>query len=159
MALSKLSRGKRISLKLLLAEEIEEEQLVMDMYGKKRAQTHYIFNLRSEEGMYNKLIVQHLREDPKKFSEFFRLFSDQFDFLVELVKDDLSKQSTNFRLYPITPEEKIAVTLRYVHNQILQLIYILILHIVMRRLQNLFNCFTYFFFPYCFTVTVTLHSL
>ena len=116
MALSKLSTGKRISLKLLLAEEIEEEQLVMDMYGKKRAQTHYIFNLRSEEGMYNQLIVQHLREDPKKFSEFFRLSSDQFDFLVELVKDDLSKQSTNFRLYPITPEEKIAVTLRYVHN-------------------------------------------
>ena len=42
MALSKLSRGKRIALKFLLAEEIEE-QLVMDMYGKKRAQTHDIF--------------------------------------------------------------------------------------------------------------------
>ena len=64
MALSKLSRGKRIALKFLLAEEIEEEQLVMDMYGKKRAQTHDIFHLRSEVGIFNKLIVQHLREDP-----------------------------------------------------------------------------------------------
>ena len=68
MAFSKLSRGKRISLKLLLAEEIEEEQLVMDMYGKKRAQTHYIFNLRSEEGMYNQLIVQHLCENQNEIS-------------------------------------------------------------------------------------------
>ena len=116
MAWSKLSRGKRIALKFLLAEDIDEEQLVMDMYGKKRAQTHDIFHLRSEVGIFNKLIVQHLRDDPKKFAEFFRLSSDQFDFLVELVEDDLTKQSTNFRLYPITPEEKIAVTLRYVHN-------------------------------------------
>ena len=51
------------------------------MYGRKRAKTHVMFELRSEEGMYKKLIVNHLREDPKKFAEFFRLSLEQFDFL------------------------------------------------------------------------------
>ena len=111
MALNKLSKKRRLFIKYLLAEEIEDEELIFEMYGRKRAKTHVMFELRSEEGMYKKLIVNHLREDPKKFAEFFRSL-EQFDFLVELIKDDLSKKSYNRNLYPVTPEEKIAITLR-----------------------------------------------
>ena len=112
MALRKLSKNRRLLIKYLLAEEIEDEELIFEMYGRKRAKTHVMFELRSEEGMYSKLIVNHLREDPKKFAEFFRLSWEQFDFLVELIKDDLSKKSWGVNLYPITPEEKLAITLR-----------------------------------------------
>ena len=85
MALSKLSKKRRLLIKYLLAEEIEDEELIFEMYGRKRAKTHVMFVLRSEEGMYKKLIVNHLREDPKKFAEFFLLSLEQFDFLVELI--------------------------------------------------------------------------
>ena len=61
--------------------------------GGKGAKTHDMFGLRGEEGMYKKLIVNHMREDPKKFAEFFRISLEQFDFLVELIKDDMSKKS------------------------------------------------------------------
>ena len=63
------------------------------MYGRKRAKTHVMFELRSQEGMHKKLIVNHLCEDPKKFVEFFRLSLEQLDFLVELINDDMSKKS------------------------------------------------------------------
>ena len=113
MALNKLSKGKRLLIKYLLAEDEEEEQVLFEMYGRKRAATHIMFDLRKEEGIFNKLIVNHLREDPKKFLDFFRLSSDQFNFLLALIKEDLyNKQSTNLKMYPITPEEKLSITLR-----------------------------------------------
>ena len=71
-----------------------------------------MFRMRNEEGFYNKLIAQHLLQDPTKFAEFFRISPNQFDFLVQLIKEDLSKQSTNVHLYPIKAEEKLAITLR-----------------------------------------------
>ena len=112
MSLNKLSKGKRLLIKYFLAEDKEEEQVLFEMYGIKLAATHIMFDLRKEEGIFNKLIVNHLREDPKKFLDFFRLSSDQFNFLIELIKEDLYKQSTNLKMYPITPEEKLCITLR-----------------------------------------------
>ena len=60
MALSKLSKKRRLLIKYLLAEEIEDEELIFEKYGRKRAKTHVMFELRSEEGMYKKLIVNPL---------------------------------------------------------------------------------------------------
>ena len=88
---------------------------IIDLVLVKKGMMHYVhvmFELRNEEGMYKKLIVNHLREDLKKFAEFFRLSLEQFDFLVELIKDDMSKKSWGVKLYPITPKEKLAITLR-----------------------------------------------
>ena len=112
MALSKLSRKRRWLIKYLLAEEIEDEEVILQMYGGKRAKIHLMFELRNKEGIFQRLITNHLREDHNMFAEFFRLSVEQFDFLVELIKDDLSRKSYNRNLYPVTPEEKIAITLR-----------------------------------------------
>ncbi|MPC43534.1 hypothetical protein E2C01_037183 [Portunus trituberculatus] len=54
-----------------------------------------MFELRNEEGMFQKLLTNHLHEDYNKFAEIFCLSVEQFDFLVELIKDDISKKSFN----------------------------------------------------------------
>ena len=70
MALSKLSRKRRWLIKYLLAEEIEDEEVILQMYGGKRAKIHLMFELRNEEGIFQKLITNHLREHHNKFAEF-----------------------------------------------------------------------------------------
>lgn len=112
MALSKLSTGRKLAIKYLLAEELEDEETLFEIVRKPTAKIHDMFKLRCEEGLFNKLIIGHLREDKKKFSEFLRISTEQFDLLVELIRDDLAKNSTNLHLYPITPGEKLAITLR-----------------------------------------------
>ena len=63
MALSKLSRKRRWLIKYLLAEEIEDEELILQMYGRKRAKMHLMFELRNEEGVFQTLITNHLHKD------------------------------------------------------------------------------------------------
>lgn len=107
-----LNKRKRVLLKCLLIEEMEDDEILWQMYGTKRAKIHRMFQLRNEEGLYRTLIITHLREDNKKFFEFFRLSVEQFDFVLELIRDDIYKESNNRNLYPVTPEEKLAITLR-----------------------------------------------
>lgn len=106
------SRRKRLLLKCLLIEEMEDDEILLHTYGMKRAKKHRLFELKHEEGLYQKLITTHLREDNKKFSEFFRLSVEQFEFVLGLIKDDIYKESYNRNLYPVTPDEKLAITLR-----------------------------------------------
>lgn len=109
---SKLSKRKRLLLKWLLIDEIEDDEILLHNYGMKRAKKLRLFELKSEEGLYQKLINNHLRKDHKKFSEFFRLSVEQFDFVLELIKHDIYKKSYNRNLYPVTPDEKLAITMR-----------------------------------------------
>ncbi|MPD00494.1 hypothetical protein E2C01_095969 [Portunus trituberculatus] len=64
--------------------------------------------------MYKKLIVNHLREVPKKFAEFFRLSLEQFDFLVELIKDDIFRRETESH-DDTHPPQLIASDCDYIH--------------------------------------------
>lgn len=57
MALSKLSRNKRWLIKYLLAEEMEDEEGIYQMYGGKRAKKHLVFELRNEEVSFRQLIA------------------------------------------------------------------------------------------------------
>ena len=58
MALSKLSRKRRWLIKYLLAEEIEDEEVILQMYGGKRAKIHLMFELRNEEGIFQRDVLQ-----------------------------------------------------------------------------------------------------
>lgn len=71
-----------------------------------------MFTRRLEEGYYNLLINNHLKADERKFREFFRLNPDQFQFVLSLIEEDITIQGTHFVKYPITSEEKFALTLR-----------------------------------------------
>ena len=67
MALSKWSTGRKLGIKYPLAEELEDEETLLEIVRKPRAKIHDMFKLRCEEGLFNKLIIGHIREE-KKFS-------------------------------------------------------------------------------------------
>ncbi|KAK9718342.1 hypothetical protein QE152_g23254 [Popillia japonica] len=107
---------KRKLFALLFLEEEEDEEIINYLKKRKRSAPHEIFVTRPSEGYFSLLIKEHLKGDEKKFREFFRLNKDQFYFVLNIVENDLKRVSTNAVKYPITPEEKLALTLRYSNN-------------------------------------------
>lgn len=99
---------------MLLLEEEEEDGNILEslMLKKKRKSTKPMFILKEQEGFFQKLIKGHLINDEKLFREFFRLNLKQFNFVLSLVKNDNSSKPYNRVQQPITPEEKLALTLR-----------------------------------------------
>lgn len=98
----------------LLLEEMDEEELLMEelMQEKRNEDEHPLFKSRPNEGFFEILINRHLIHDEKKFREFFRLNVDQFNYVLDLIKNDIIVDSTNRHPYPITAAEKLAITLR-----------------------------------------------
>jgi len=94
----------------LLEEEEEEE--IMYTSNAYRKPISNLFKTREKEGFFKVLINSHLRENKNKFREFFRLNYDQFHFILALIKDDLTLPASNRIKNPISPDEKLAVTLR-----------------------------------------------
>lgn len=101
-----------ILMSLLEEEEEEDNMLESLIIKKKRKSTKPMFLVREQEGFYEKLIKGHLMKDEKLFREFFRLNLKQFNFVLSLVKYDISSDPYNRVQQPITPEEKLALTLR-----------------------------------------------
>jgi len=95
----------------LLLEEIEDEEIIIDQVITK--EVHDMFQSRKKEGFFSILIEKHLFSDEKKFREFFRLSWEQFNYILNLIEDDIKSNRTNRVREPISPAEKLAVTLRY----------------------------------------------
>ena len=75
-----------------------------------RISTHPINALRDEFGEYHHLF-QELKCYPVRFKEYTRMNINTFDILLSILKDDLSKQETNWRK-PIYAEERLVITVR-----------------------------------------------
>jgi len=92
--------------------EVVEEEEVYTSNPSYRKPISNLFKTREKEGFFKVLINSHLRENKNKFREFFRLNYDQFHFILALVKDDITLPASNRIKNPISPDEKLAVTLR-----------------------------------------------
>lgn len=103
---------KNLLIKLLLLEEIDDEEILVECIFQKNKKMHNIFQTRKTEGFFNVLIEKHLLRDEKKFREFFRLSCDQFVYVLNLIEDDIKSNSYNRHKEPISPSEKLALTLR-----------------------------------------------
>ncbi|KAL4148678.1 hypothetical protein QTP88_002849 [Uroleucon formosanum] len=98
---------------LLCLQEIDEEQAIIHhRLSKKSKQTHTNFKARESEGFFSILIEKHLWEDQTKFREFFRLSWNQFNYVLNLIEDDITSNPTNKIKKPISPAEKLVVTSR-----------------------------------------------
>lgn len=104
--------SERDMLLYLLLEENEDEEILFHNIHGVNADPHPMFQSRRDEGCFTTLINRHLLEDERKFREFFRLNIAQFNYILDLIKEDIRKDSSNRFPYPITPDEKLAVTLR-----------------------------------------------
>jgi len=97
---------------LLMDEDEDEVSLFSDLMPKEKKPTDDIFKNRESEGFFEILINRHLINNHNKFREYFRINYEQFNFLLTLVEEKLTLQPSNRIKKPITPAEKLAVTLR-----------------------------------------------
>lgn len=91
-------------------EDLENVAAFLICDGVQRKWVHEINKLREESGEYHRL-VKELNEHPDRYHMYFRVTKEEFDFLHELVKEDIIKQNTQFRR-AISSEERLAVCLR-----------------------------------------------
>lgn len=80
---------------------------------RKRVRRFWIHPIISERLHKGKFCLLHeqLKIYPEKFFEYYRMSIDSFTNLHFMIKPRLLKKATNMR-QPISPEEKLAVTLR-----------------------------------------------
>ncbi|CAI6370763.1 unnamed protein product [Macrosiphum euphorbiae] len=88
-----------------------ENELLTNIIPKKRKPFNSLFSTRNSEGFFKNLIGGHLINDDEKFREFFRLNRKQFNFILSLVQEKMTKKPTLRVPEPISPEEKLALTL------------------------------------------------
>nr|CAI5857662.1 unnamed protein product [Callosobruchus analis] len=76
----------------------------------------------NEQGAYNQLMAELRSGDPDFYKNFLRMSATDFDRLLELISTKLRKKDTRMRR-PITPGERLAVTLRYLATECCDAIY------------------------------------
>ena len=95
---------RRIRLLRLLKQREQERN------RQRRLWVRPVLAVRDEQGEFSTLVEQ-LRADPDGHHKYFRMLPADFDFLLQLVKDDIEKETTTMRR-PIPPGERLALTLR-----------------------------------------------
>ncbi|CAG4941905.1 unnamed protein product [Parnassius apollo] len=78
---------------------------------KRRYWVHDLLRQRKSEGEYWN-IRKRLLDDEEKFYIYFRMPRYLFYYILNIIEDDIYKRNTRFR-EAVSPEEKLAVTLRY----------------------------------------------
>nr|XP_039252493.1 uncharacterized protein LOC120329747 [Styela clava] len=78
----------------------------------KRLWMHPILCRRKEHGEYYRLVREMRMEREAYFKQYFHMTPSTFDRLLNMIESKIVKQTTNMR-EPIPPEERLAVTLRY----------------------------------------------
>ena len=108
------NRRKRKALALYhLALRRQKLLLLLLLHQEKgRNSASPLFQTRATEGAFHILVNRHLAEDDRKFQEYFRLTKEEFDYVLSLIEEDLRTKPSNRVRNPITPREKLAVTLR-----------------------------------------------
>ena len=76
-----------------------------------------IFRKRKDEGYYSTSIGRYLMDSEMKFREFFRVSRDIFHLILTEIKEDITTRSCNRWQTPISDEQKLCLTLRYVGKQ------------------------------------------
>lgn len=111
--MSSLRGRNQKALALLLIkylEDDEEDDRILKTFVRKPACR--MFLKRQDEGAFNILLKNHLIDEEEKFKRYFRFTREQFNFILNDIKDDLEAHPYNRVKTPITPAEKLAVTLR-----------------------------------------------
>ncbi|XP_050500955.1 uncharacterized protein LOC126880922 [Diabrotica virgifera virgifera] len=94
---------------LLVAALLDEERQFNQIRRKRRDVWVHDINLkRKQQGEFHKLYPE-LRRDENRFYTYYKMNFESFDEILDLIKNDITQQQTNFR----EPTERLAVTLRF----------------------------------------------
>lgn len=97
----------------LLIEDMSTAAEFQWLRSTRRAQIEEIYRSQRTEGCFKILIERHLIDNDTRFQAYFRLTPYLFDRVLSIVKVDLEKKSTNANPLPLTPEQKLCLTLRF----------------------------------------------
>lgn len=89
-----------------------EEDHIFWKHAKFRKEISDFYKNREKEGFFKLLINSHLIDEEEKFRRYFRLSRERFAYVLNLVEEELRISSCNRVKIPITPAEKLALTLR-----------------------------------------------
>ncbi|KAJ8911200.1 hypothetical protein NQ315_004420 [Exocentrus adspersus] len=101
-----------MDLLLLESSSLKIWYLLNKNKANRSCNIHEINKTRHIHGEFHHLYSQ-LREHPEKFKSYFRMSISTFDYILEGIKLKLLKKWTNCNQNPINPNERLAVTLRY----------------------------------------------
>ena len=101
-------------LRAIILEDEEDDDLLI--YCISEGATD-IFKKRRDEGYYSTLIGRYLMDSEMKFREFFRVSRDIFHLILTEIREDITTRSCNRWQTPISAEQKLCLTLRYVGKQ------------------------------------------
>lgn len=94
----------------LIAVALDEEENERRNKKKKAYWVHEMFKQRKKEGEYW-TTRRHLLADEEKFFSYYHMPQCVFYNILSYIEDSITKKNTKFR-EAITPEEKLAVTLK-----------------------------------------------
>jgi hypothetical protein len=110
----------------------------------RRIWMHNISSRHESFGEFHDLLDDLLKDE--KFWRYFRMSSDTFKYILELIHISIKKQNTNFRR-SISPEERLIVTLRWDNNcrkgPYLHNIFIIMFNVIIRN--NLLHEVRYYY--------------
>lgn len=90
----------------------DEEGHIFWKHAKFRKDITVFYKNQENERFFNLLINSHLTDEEEKFRRYFRLSRERLAYLLNLVEEELRISSCNRVKIPITPAEKLALTLR-----------------------------------------------
>lgn len=117
-----MSRTRRLAAAVAVAVIITRKRRVI----KKRIWVRNWIARRATLGAYAQLLQELRNEDPKQFKIFLRMSEEDFNLLLTFIHDIIIKVDTNMR-ESIKPQERLAVTLRFLASGkfIVYIIYII----------------------------------
>ena len=103
-----------VLLHAIILEDVEDDDLLICCMSEGITD---IFKKRKDEGYYSTLIGRYLMDSEMKFGEFFRVSRDIFHLILTEIKEDITTRSCNRWQTPISAEQRLCLTLRYVGKQ------------------------------------------
>jgi len=94
----------------ILEDETDEELLLIA--NCLREEDNEMFTERSREGCFNILVERRLIDNETRFRAYFRVSFELFNYILNYIKDDIRRRPSNRIKKPISPEEKLSLTLR-----------------------------------------------
>ena len=101
-----------VSAVLLLSYCVEDEKIKKKKKKPRRIWVKPWIQERDRLGAYNALICEFTLHEREDYRRFMRMNTETFHELLEKIRPYITKKETHLRK-PISPEEKLAVTLRF----------------------------------------------
>lgn len=89
----------------ILEDEADEELLLLANHF--RNENDEMFSQRSREGCFSTLIQRRLIDNETRFRAYFRVSFELFNYILNVIKEDIRRRPSNRIKKPISPKDKL----------------------------------------------------